>query len=194
MEISSQNQSFLLGLFGSSGAGGFAGGVSSPAKAVAPTPPWNSPQTKAQTSAAVTAALAGHKLIDENAAKLDLAGASADYRKLFALYHGLGTLTDIATQASAKSILAVDKARRPVPLATGLCHIGQRRDEMERRHRVGQLLEFVEDRRGFRGGVRIEQPQGPLGLACGPVTDHAAKRGDPDPACEEHHRATGIRP
>ena len=123
MEIASQNQSFLLGLFGSSGAGGFAGGVSSPAKPVAPTPPWNLPQTKAQTSAAVTAALAGHKLIDENAAKLDLAGASADYRKLFALYHGLGTLTDIATQASAKSILPVDKARLAATFAAGLAEV-----------------------------------------------------------------------
>ena len=123
MEITSQNQSYLLGLFAPGGSGGVDGGASSPAKPVAPTPPWNSPQTKAQASAAVTAALAGHKLIDESAAKLDLPGASADYRKLFALYHGLGTLTDIATQASAKSIPAVDKARLAATFAAGLTEV-----------------------------------------------------------------------
>ncbi|WP_309606473.1 hypothetical protein [Phenylobacterium sp.] len=123
MEITSQNQAYLLGLFDISGSGGLGGGMSVPAKPVAPTPPWNAPTTAAQTSAAVTAALAGHKLIDENAAKLDLAGASADYRKLFALYQGLGTLTAIAGQASAKSILPIDKTRLDATFAAGLSEV-----------------------------------------------------------------------
>ena len=46
----------------------------------------------ADTSAALKAVLTGQKFVNEGAAKLDLAGASSDYRKLFALYQGLGSL------------------------------------------------------------------------------------------------------
>src|SRR4051812_14654439 len=84
------------GLPSSSGAG-----TSSTTAKVAPTAPWTNPPTAAQTSATVTAALAGHKVVDESAAKLDLPGASADYKKLFALYQGMSTLSDMATQISA---------------------------------------------------------------------------------------------
>src|SRR5437899_1084452 len=102
------NQSYLLGLFNSSNTdsndiismdlsslvtGGSAASPSNtPAQRVAPTPPWRSVETTAQASAAVNGALAGHALVDVNAAQLDLPGASTDYKKLFALYQGLNTL------------------------------------------------------------------------------------------------------
>lgn len=84
--------------------------TAAPAKQVAPTAPWQSTPTPTadQTSAAIRSALAGHSLIDENAAKLDLAGASTDYKKLFALYQGLGTLSAMADKAQAKGTTAQD--------------------------------------------------------------------------------------
>ncbi len=109
------DQSYVLGLFNTSNTDGngivsidLSSLLTSPAsvsaavnaaKPVAPTPPWNATETTAQASAAVQSALAGHSLVDLNAAKLDLPGASADYKKLFALYQGLNTLQDLAQQA-----------------------------------------------------------------------------------------------
>jgi len=90
---------------------------------VAPTPPWNVTQTAKQASAAVTAALAGHKIVDESAAQLDLAGASADYKKLFALYQGLGTLTDLANQIKTKGLTAAEKTQLQKAFANGLAEI-----------------------------------------------------------------------
>lgn len=113
------NQSYVLGLFnttntktdsngfismdisslvtGSSSANAAAFTASRP---VAPTPPWNAGETPTQARANVQAALSGQSVINEGAAKLDLPGASSDYKKLFALYQGLSTLMDIANRAS----------------------------------------------------------------------------------------------
>ena len=73
-------------------------------KRVAPTAPWNGATTTADTSAALKAVLTGQKFVNEGAAKLDLAGASSDYRKLFALYQGLGSLMGVAEQAGVKGL------------------------------------------------------------------------------------------
>jgi hypothetical protein len=108
------------GLAPSAGSGTGAG--SAPAQ-VAPTPPWNQTETSQQASANVTAALAGHKIVDEDAAKLDLPGASADYKKLFALYQGLGTLSDLASRMNAKDITAGDKTVIQKAFASGLAQI-----------------------------------------------------------------------
>jgi hypothetical protein len=94
-----------------------------PAAPVAPTPPWNTVQTSAQASAAVSGALAGHALVDVNAAQLDLPGASADYKKLFALYQGLTTLQDIAQQASAKGTSSLDQTQLAKAFTSGLSQI-----------------------------------------------------------------------
>src|SRR3954453_12749789 len=110
------DQSYVLGLFNttsrtdSNGVIGMdlssmltqsgSSASATPSKPVAPTPPWNHGDTPVQHSANVLAALGGQPIVNESAAKLDLPGASADYRKLFALYHGLNTLMDIANKAS----------------------------------------------------------------------------------------------
>ena len=47
------------------------------------------------------AALGGRRIVDESAVNLDLAGASADYRKLFATYQALNTLSALADRAKA---------------------------------------------------------------------------------------------
>ena len=100
---------------GSSGAG--------PTPKVAPTPPWSAQETPKQASANVTAALAGHKLIDESAAKLDLPGASADYRKLFALYQGLGTLSDLASRIKTKGLSSGESAQLQKAFASGMAEM-----------------------------------------------------------------------
>jgi hypothetical protein len=136
------DQSYLLGLFNSSNTnsygvvsmdlsslitGGSAGSTASstPAQPVAPTAPWTTPQTTSQASAAVQSALAGHSLIDVNAAQLDLPGASTDYKKLFALYQGLNTLLDLGQQAQAKGTSALDQAQLAKTFASGLSEISK---------------------------------------------------------------------
>lgn len=94
-----------------------------PTKRIAPTPPWQTPETPAKASAAVTSALAGHNLINENAAQLDLAGASADYKKLFALYQGLTTLTDLVNRATQKGLSPTDQGRVAKAFAAGLAEV-----------------------------------------------------------------------
>ena len=90
---------------------------------VAPTPPWSTIPTAKDASAAVTAALAGHKLIDEKAAKLDLANASADYKKLFALYQGLGTLGDVAARMKEQGVTSGEKSRLQQVFQNGMAEV-----------------------------------------------------------------------
>ena len=74
----------------------------------APTAPWSvtaraNPANNAELlSKAAKAVVAGADVIDEESAKLDLPRASSDYKKLFALYNGLNTLSQLAENAKAK--------------------------------------------------------------------------------------------
>ncbi|RAK52281.1 PQQ-binding-like beta-propeller repeat protein [Phenylobacterium deserti] len=104
------------------GGAGVAGATGTSTK-VAPTAPWSKTATPAQISETVKAALAGKKLVDENAAQLDLPGASADYKKLFALFNGLETLTGLANQMNAKNLTALEKSRISSTFAKGLAEI-----------------------------------------------------------------------
>jgi hypothetical protein len=123
------DSSILLGYYqvkaGISSASSSSSSSTSSTSAVkyAPTPPWNATETDKQASANVTSALAGHKLIDESAAKLDLPGASADYKKLFALYQGLGALSDLATHIKAAGLTSADKTEIQKTFANGLSEI-----------------------------------------------------------------------
>lgn len=65
-----------------------------------PTAPWAPGLAQPKPSALVTAALSGKAFIDERAAKLDVANASADYKKLFAINQGLLTLQALAGAAN----------------------------------------------------------------------------------------------
>jgi len=118
--------SVLLGYYqaksGQTGAAA-AGSSSSSTTKVAPTPPWNSTATPQQTSANVTAALAGQKIVNEDNAKLDLPGASADYKKLFALYQGLGTLSDLATRIRTSGISSTEKTQIQKAFANGMAQV-----------------------------------------------------------------------
>lgn len=118
--------SLLLGIYNT--RSGVSGGVSSGSgssstKRVAPTAPWTKEATPAETTAAVKAALAGRKFINENAAQLDLAGASTDYRKLFALYQGLSTLKGLTDQIQKKGVTSLEKDRIQATFAKGLAEV-----------------------------------------------------------------------
>ena len=110
-----------------SGGSGASSGAAS--RKYAPTAPW-SPTAKASPAntpglmtEAVKQAMRGHKLIDESAAKLDLPGASADYKKLFALFQGLNTLSGVANQINGKSLTSGDKDRIKAVFNAGLAEV-----------------------------------------------------------------------
>ncbi|WP_333807348.1 hypothetical protein [Phenylobacterium sp.] len=81
-----------------------------PARRYAPTAPWsrtaqpNPANDSELLSKAAKEALRGANFINEGAAKLDLPQASKDYKKLFALYNGLKTLSQLAEDAQSKTI------------------------------------------------------------------------------------------
>jgi hypothetical protein len=107
------NNSYLLGLYGMPADP--AASVSNVASAAArrkvqPTAPWAVGVKAPEPDSLVRTALAGRRLINESAARLDLAGASADYRKLFALYQGLNSLTALANRADQRGVGASEAA------------------------------------------------------------------------------------
>ncbi|PZQ62329.1 MAG: hypothetical protein DI570_11220 [Phenylobacterium zucineum] len=124
--VTSIDSSLLLSLYQSRAGvtgGAVATSTGTTAKKVAPTAPWNQQAADSITSAAVKASILGRKFINEGAAQLDLKGASADYRKMFALYQGLGTLMGVAERASAAKIPATELAKLQKVFASGLSEI-----------------------------------------------------------------------
>ena len=120
------NNAYLLGLYG----GDFnafattAGSGGTTTKKAQPTPPWGAGAVVSKPDALVRAALGGRRIIDENAARLDLAGASTDYRKLFALYQGLETLNALTNRAAVKGLGATEQALVARRFVSGLAEIG----------------------------------------------------------------------
>ena len=89
----------------SSGGASSSSLVSTAAKPkYAPTPPWDTTAKVPRANDLVKQVMGGRRFIDENAAKLDLAGSSSDYKKLFALYQGLNALHGLAEHANAKGV------------------------------------------------------------------------------------------
>ena len=74
----------------------------------APTAPWATSSTAPKMAELTKSVIAGRRFVDENAAQLDMPGASADYKKLFALYQGLNALNGVVEQANAKTTSAID--------------------------------------------------------------------------------------
>lgn len=125
--VTSIDPSLLLGVYntrsGVSGGLSTSGASSGASKKVAPTAPWTQTQTPAEASAAVKAVLAGRKFINENAAQLDLPGASEDYRKLFSMYQGLSTLNSVVEQFQKKGLTSIEKTRLQKTFSSGLDEI-----------------------------------------------------------------------
>ncbi len=126
--MSGIDTSLLLGLYqspqggygtGSTTSGGGLG-VSLPKPKYAPTPPWDTKAKVPRANDLVRQVMAGRKFIDEGAAKLDLAGSSNDYKKLFALYQGLNALYGLAQHANEKGVTAGETDRMQATFERGV--------------------------------------------------------------------------
>ena len=89
-----------------------------------PTPPWATGSTAPQLSALTKNFLAGGQLMDANAAKLDVPGASADYKRLFSLYQGLNALEGVAQQGAGANVSASQRAQLSTRFAAGMQQLG----------------------------------------------------------------------
>jgi len=92
--------------------------AATPTVRYAPTAPWN--QAQPSQSQLVKQALGGASLFTPSAAKLDLPGASADYRNLFALYSGLNTLFAIADAASQSNTTSLQLSQLSTAFNNGM--------------------------------------------------------------------------
>lgn len=104
-------------------AGGGAPGAAALAKRYAPTAPWASRSPFPKADALAKSVLLGRRFIDETAAKLDLDGASSDYKKLFALYQGVNALAGLAGRAGAKGVTQTELARLARTFDKGLAEV-----------------------------------------------------------------------
>lgn len=93
----------------------------SKSKAVVPTAPWMSGGT--EPTALVKAALSGRKFVDEAGNASSLKGASGDYKKLFATYQALNTLSAIAARAAEKGVTDSELKRLQTALTKGLSEV-----------------------------------------------------------------------
>ena len=121
------NNSYLLGLYGGSYNPATSAALTNAlTKKAQPTAPWTvaGQATAPKADAMVRAALGGRSFVNEGAAQLDVPGASADYRRLFALYQGLETLNALANRASVNGLTATDLALTQKRFASGLAEVG----------------------------------------------------------------------
>lgn len=103
-----QSRSGVTGATTAAGTGSTSAGTT---KKYAPTAPWSTQSKAPKSPELVKQAMLGRSLIDENAAQLDLPGASADYKKLFALYQGLNTLYGLADRSDNTGVSALEKTQ-----------------------------------------------------------------------------------
>ncbi len=121
------NNSYLLGLFGGTATDTTSTYTTAALQQAAkkqPTPPWSSTVVAPKQDALVRAALGGRKLINEDAAQLDMKSAPADYRKLFALYQGLDTLNALTNRAATKGVSSLELAQLNKRFSAGLAEVG----------------------------------------------------------------------
>lgn len=102
-----------------------------PRKKYAPTAPWSPGGGAPDPAQSVRNALLGRRFIDESAAKLDLNGASGDYRRMFALYNGLSTLMGVAERMNAKGLTSVDQSKIRATFAKGMAEIANYVDDLK---------------------------------------------------------------
>lgn len=119
------NNSYLLGLYGGSSSSTAFQTAATTVKRQ-PTAPWSTEATaRPSSNTLLQRALAGRRVIDESAAKVDLGGKSAsDYKTLFALYQGLETLSALADRAGVKNLSDSERALVTKRFTSGLAEIG----------------------------------------------------------------------
>ena len=103
----------------SGGAVGQSGTLSTAMKK-APTAPWSGLSTAPKADELARSVISGRPFINEQAARLDVKGASDDYRKLFALHQGLATLEQLAKQADSDKVPSGDLKRIQTAFARGV--------------------------------------------------------------------------
>jgi hypothetical protein len=89
----------------------------------APITPWSKTPTTAQTNSLVQSVINGQSLINPTAAKLSVAAGTPNfnnYKNLFALYQGLTTLQDLATQANSPGISAFQLTQLQTAFTSGM--------------------------------------------------------------------------
>lgn len=120
------DNSYLLGLFGGAFTSADFGASGAPARTARrqPTAPWSSGAVVPQADERVRAALGGRRVIDEDAYTLDAGDSSGDYKRLFALYQGLETLTALTNRAAVKGVPASELSLLQKRFAAGLSEIG----------------------------------------------------------------------
>ena len=121
------NNSYLLGLFGGTAPLALDTTTAATLRQAArkqPTPPWSTSAEPPKPDALVRAALGGRKFINEDAAQLDVKTASADYRKLFALYQGLDTLNALVNRSATKGVSSLELTQLGKRFSAGLSEIG----------------------------------------------------------------------
>ncbi|AQR61380.1 transcriptional regulator [Brevundimonas sp. LM2] len=120
------SNTYLLGLYGGAyEPSQSAAATAAKARKTQPTAPWSlaARATELKPDALLRATLASRRLIDEDAAKLDVKGASADYKKLFALYKGLEGLNALTERSSVKGVSATELAQIQKRFDAGLAEI-----------------------------------------------------------------------
>jgi len=126
LRVAAINNSYLMGLFGGSYDPASSSALTNLiTKKAQPTAPWSTAAqaTAPKPDALLRAALGGRALVNEDAAQLDVKGASADYKKLFALYQGLETLNALANRSAVKGLTSTDLALTQKRFASGLAEI-----------------------------------------------------------------------
>jgi len=91
------------------------------AKAVVPSAPWLAKAS--EPSALVKAALSGRKFVDEAANQTSLKGASSDYKKLFATYQALNSLSALAARSAEKGVTDSELKRLQSVITKGLSEV-----------------------------------------------------------------------
>lgn len=121
------NNSYLLGLYGMTdwaSTSTTSAASTAAARKAQPTAPWSAAYNVPKPDELVRTAMAGRRIVDENAAQLDVKGASSDYRKLFALYQGLETLNAINNRAGVKGVGSTEMALLAKRFSSGLTEVG----------------------------------------------------------------------
>ena len=108
-----------------SGVGAAASGGKPKTASKTPTPPWAMDSKAPRASDLVKSVMAGQRFVDPGSAKVDVASAPDDYRKLFALYQGLNALQGLADQAASKGVSDAEKTRIRARFNEGMAEIGK---------------------------------------------------------------------
>ena len=122
--MTSINNGYLMSLYGGTYDPTAANALTAAiTKKAQPTAPWAAGAKAADPSALLRAALAGRNIVNEGAAQLDVKGASADYKKLFAMYQGLESLSAMTNRSSTSGLTATETSQLQKRFAEGLSEL-----------------------------------------------------------------------